>query len=459
MDVATLFILILLAGLLGCSGFFSGSETALFSLTRHERGQLTGRDDPVSNALATLLGETRGLLVTLLMGNMTINVAYFAVCSLLLLWAERDGAGPLVLVLLTVVPLLVMILLGEVLPKLVASRKRTTWVRVVALPLLLVHRVLAPGRAVVGTGFVEPLARLLAPSRQRDTLTADEIDRLAHASREQNLIGDDEQKVLSQVLELSRMKVRELMVPRVDMIAHDLDGDPAELIERFRTTRLRHLPACRGDLDNIAGVLHARQVLLERPDTRAELEPLVRQVHIIPELQRADRLLAEMRKTGNTFAIVVDEYGGTAGLITLEDLVEHIVGDIPGAYETSGELSVEPVVPDGTPAGADAEPDAADTAEAAYLVDGGLLLVDWPDRLADVPPPDFENHAEDLDAVDVDTLGGLVLSLAGRLPDVGDSVELGPLRFTVMDMENRRILRVRIDYRPEADDPEGGGDD
>ena len=454
MTAVTWLLLGVLATLLIGSGFFSGSETAVFSLSRHERSRLAHAATPVGRALATLLSETRGLLVTLLMGNMTINVSYFVVSSVLLMRSERAGAGPAQLAALTIAPLLVMILMGEVLPKLVASHLRVVWVQTVALPLLVIHRVMAPARGIVGSGFVEPLARLLAPAATRETLTAAELEALTHAGREQQVIEETEQKVLSQVLELSRMKVRELMVPRVDVIAHRLQDPPAQLINAFRATRLRHLPAYDGDLDTIAGVLHAREVLLNRPASDAELQRLVRQVRFVPEQQRADRLLAEMRKTGTTFAIVVDEYGGTAGLITLEDIVEHVVGDIPGAYESKGEVEVVRV--DEAAGGAGGAGSAAGDADASdrvalevnpdpvYEVDGGLLVVDWPDRLPGLPPPDFAAADVDLEAHDIDTIAGLVLSSFGRLPDVGDEVGVGGVRLTVLEMESRRIVRVRV---------------
>ena len=456
MTLVTGLLLGILAVLLIGSGFFSGSETALFSLTRHERSRLTQAGSPVGRALSSLLAETRGLLVTLLMGNMTINVSYFVVASVLLMRSERAGAAAWHLVLLTLGPLLVMILFGEVMPKLVASHLRLGWSRTVALPLLAVHRLLTPARGVVGGGFVEPLARLLAPAPTRESLTVDELQALTQAGRDQQLLEESERRVLDQVLQLSKMKVRDLMVPRVDIIAHPLQDPPHALVETFRATRLRHLPAYDGDLDTIVGVLHAREVLLRRPASELEVARLVRQVRFVPEQQRADRLLTEMRKTGTTFAIVVDEYGGTAGLITLEDIVEHIVGDIPGAYEVRGEVDVLRV------GGAPPPEDGADTearehdptlpqSGAAFEVDGGLLIADWPERLHGVPPPDFAAADVDLDAHEITTVAGLALSAFGRLPEVSDAVEVGGVRLTVLELEARRIVRLRVENAGEPD--------
>lgn len=426
-------------GVLLCgSAFFSGSETALFSLSRHERQQLTRPSGgPAARALARLLGRTRAVLVTLLMGNMTINVSYFVLASVLLVRAERAGAPAWWLGVLSLGPLLVMILFGEVLPKMLANHGRVGWSAAVALPLLAVHRLLAPARALVGTGFVEPLARLLAPAPDRESLTADEMEQLTQASLDQRLIAPAEQRVLSQVLELGRMRVRELMVPRVDVVAYDLNEPADGLLELIRHRRLRHVPVYEGGPDHVAGVVHAREALLRRPANRQDIRKLIRQVSFVPEQQRCDRLLTQMRKTGNTFAIVVDEYGGTAGLITLEDLVEHVVGDIPGAFEADGTLEVQPVQPRRADGG------------VAYSVDAGLLLVDWPDRLADLPPPDPDQVAEELGiaAEELSTVAGLVLAAAGQLPKAGERVRVAGVTLEVLELDGRRIQRVLVSCR------------
>ena len=448
-SLSTLLLLALLPLLLCGSAFFSGGETAFFSLSRAQKLKMTRKASASGRALGVLLGtragpdagEQRGLLVTLLLGNMTVNVTFFVVTSVLLIRGEAAGISGWVLAGLSLVPLAVMILLGEVLPKLVAARLAERWSAAVAVPMLVVHRVLSPVRVAATAAVIGPLARLIAPSTTADTLSAEEIDQLVSTSGEQAVLAPGEASLLRQAIELSRLRVRDLMVPRVDVAAYELDAPVAELLELVTGRRLRHVPVFRDDLDTIEGMVYAREVLLARgqldpaaagTDPSGGVAALIRQVHYVPEQQRADRMLTEMRKTGRTFSIVVDEHGGTAGLITLEDLVEHLFGDIPGSYETRGLARVTEV-----------EGEAV-----AYEVDADLMLIDWPDRL-DLPAPESQIAAER----DVTTLGGLVMTELDRLPEVGDELSAGPIRLAVTAMEGHRITRIRVAAVP---DPAGG---
>ncbi|MEX0743956.1 MAG: hemolysin family protein [Phycisphaeraceae bacterium] len=428
MTFAHLLMLALLPLLVVLSAFFSGSETALFSLSPHQRLRFARAGTLAGDAITRLLSETRALLITLLLSNMTINVLFFVISSVLLIHATRERLlGPVLLGLLSVLPLLTIILLGEVLPKLVAARMTMTWVRVVALPLYLVHRVLAPVRVTASVAVITPLARLIAPPEKPPALSADELDSLLSLSQRQGVIDPDEEQLLQQVLELNQLKVRDLMVPRVDIEAFDLARDPAELIDLIARTKLRHLPVYRDNLDNIVGLVFARQILLHRPASTEDLERYVRQVKLVPEQQRGDQLLLELRKTGTTFAIVVDEYGGTAGLITIEDVVEHMVGDLPGEFEPEGEPELSVVKP------------------GMWRVGADLSVHDWADVFGHNPA--VEGLAE---LETVSTLAGLVMARLGRLPNEGDHTTVGNVQITVERMVGRRIGSVLIELKDGA---------
>lgn len=429
MPVSILLMLLLLAVLLVASGFFSGSETALFSLSRHQRARLARTDSVSARTIGVLLSETRALLITLLLGNMSINVLYFVISSMLLIKAGESGrVGSLGVAALTLAPLLLIILLGEVMPKLIASRMPDRFATLIALPLLLVHRILSPIRIASSALVITPLSRLLAPPAPSPNLSPEELDAMLQLSQHHGVIDHGEQRVLEQVLELSQLKVRNLMVPRVNIQAHNLDDPPGDLLSLIRETRLRHIPACRGDVDNIVGLIYSRQSMLARPTTPAEVEKLVRQVKFVPELQRADQTLIELRKTGTTFAIAVDEYGGTAGLITLEDLVEHLVGDIPGAYEASGEIEVETIGPN------------------RWRVDADLSVHDWADVFG------RHQHFEAASRLaSANTVGGMVMAELGRVPEPGDHITLGNVLIAIDRMDGHRIQTVRIELETLTD--------
>ena len=436
-----LLLALLLPILLVASAFFSGSETALFSLSRHHRAQLARSGSIVGQTLTTLLAETRSLLITLLLGNMTINVLFFVTSSVLLIHLGRTGLLPAAAVaLLSVAPLLAIILLGEVLPKLVAARLPLQWARAIALPMMLFHRIIAPIRIAASLVVITPLARLIAPKQKPPALSAEELEDLLTLSQRHGVIDPDEEQLLQQVLDLNELKVRDLMIPRVDVHAFNLDDDPAQLIDLIKRTRLRHIPVYRDSLDNILGLVYARQILLRRPTTADQLQNHIRQVRFVPEQQRADALLRELRRTGTAFAVVVDEYGGTAGIITIEDVVEHLVGDIAGEYEPNTGPPVERVGP------------------GTWRAAANLPVHEWLNL--------FDRNPAMLGLAElesVSTIAGLIMARLGRVAEQGDQVRIGNVLITVEAMQKRRIDRVLIQLspvdsaaeKPEADNQEG----
>ena len=415
-------MLLCLPVLLALSGFFSGSETALFSLTRHQRAVIKDSDTFVATAVTTLLSETRSLLITLLMGNITVNVLYFVVSTKLLLHLSQEGMlGTAALSALSVVPLLAIIILGEVLPKLSAARSPASFSKMAAIPLLVVHRVISPVRLIASAAVITPLARLIAPTKRPEALSPEELASMLELSRGQGVIDPQEQRMLRQVLELGRVKVDELMTPRVDLEAVDIESDPAELVKNFKLTRLRQLPAYRENLDNIEGIITARRALLHPPGSRLEVNALIEPVLFVPQQQHADQLLAELRAKAMTLAVVVDEYGGTAGLITLEDIAEHLVGEIAGGYDRGDELMVEQVSPD------------------RWRVSAELSTRDWAQAFGKSLPADAL-----ITLNMVKTVGGLVMARLGRAAKVGDEIALGNLLLTVDAMDGRRIETVTV---------------
>ncbi len=423
-------MLLCLPVLLILSGFFSGSETALFSLTRHQRALLKGSDTFTGSAVTTLLSETRALLITLLMGNITVNVLYFVVSTKLILHLRDEQIlGPVALGAVSVAPLLTIIILGEVLPKLAAARSPATYSRLSALPLLGFHRAITPVRLIASGLVITPLARLIAPSTRPDAISQDELASMLELSRGQGVIDPQEQRMLRQVLELGRVKVDGLMTPRVDIEAVDVNADPAELVEFFKRTKLRHAPAYRDNLDKIEGLITARSALLNPPGTQQEVNALIEPVLFVPQQQRADQLLAELRGKAKTLAVVVDEYGGTAGLVTLEDVAEHLVGEIAGGYDSGDEPAAEEVSP------------------GCWRVSAELSTRDWSEAFG-------QNSSLDVLKIlgAVNTLGGLVMARLGRAAQVGDQTTLGNLVLRVEKMDGRRIEIVTVKLADKSED-------
>ncbi len=402
--------------LLVFSAFFSGSETALFSLTGQQRFSLTRGGGIIARSLSFLLTNERTLLVTLMLGNMVINVLYFVVSSALLLKID-PGQFPVILVIATIAPLVFVIIFGEVLPKMVANISPTVWVKITIVPLYGVHRAVNPLAELLSRWVIKPLGRLIAPAPKTTTLSEDELGALLKMSQSRGVIGSNEQELLHDVIKLGQIKVKDIMIPRVEIKAIDIDAGIDVFERKLGEGSLSKFIAYEGSLDNVTGAIYTRQYLIAKRLRRLkDLRALIRNVRFIPEFQRVDQLLEEFRKTGTKLAIVVDEYGGTAGLITLKDVVERMVGDL----DMDGSEDDEPEM-------------VMKVSEHQWRVSGRLGIRDWNEAFG----------ADEL-PTRISTVGGLVMSELDRIPAEGDVVHLANVRIEVETMEGGRVAWVKV---------------
>ncbi len=406
------FQIILLTVLLGLSAFFSGSETVLFALSRHELS-LFSKDHRASHRLvADLMKRPRQLLLTLMIGNVTLNMFVFATALAILDGLPRGWAAYApVLGLLS--PVLVTVL-TDIVPKGTGMVSRTWLAPRLAPPVRLFQLGLTPLRMVLNGLLVEPLTRLLIGGRQPDEyVTVEELRELMEMCERQRLIGADENAMLSEVIHLSELKVRDVMIPRVDMTAFELYDDPEELARIFRERRFPKLPVYEESIDHIRGVVYAKDFFLDRD---AALADLVRPVHFVPELITLTQVLAHFRRTRSQMAIAVDEYGGVVGLVSIEDVAEQIVGDL-------------------TLPGEDPERKLWEKIDARhYRVWGGVSIRDWSEQ--------FDIRRIDERAT---TLAGLLVAKLGRVPAAGDQVRLGNLLLTVESLTGHRVEWILLE--------------
>lgn len=410
--------LVLLAVLLAVSGFFSGTETALFNLSRGQLYRLNRSQTRTRRLVASLMRRPRRLLQTLLLGNMVVNIAYSAMIAVLVISLAARGLGGVAAAGVSVLGILVLILAGEVTPKMLAYRIRERWAVAAAPPVAVALRVFSPVVRVLEAAFVAPLTRLLAPRREGLEITAGELGAILDLSVRRGLIGPDANAFLQEIVQLTDIRVADIMVPRVDVIAYDVNGPPGGLIDLFRKTHLRKVPVYDGDIDHVLGVVHAKRLLL---DGGGDLRELVVKVPFLPEAANIERALLQLRVGRKQMAIVVDEYGGVAGLVTLEDIIEEIVGDIEETQEADRTRPVSRV------------------GENEYLIDGDLAIHEWVDAFK-----------IDLGGRRISTVGGFVISLLGRIPAVGDAADYRNLHFTVEGMRGRRISKLRLELTEEV---------
>ncbi|MBN1343693.1 MAG: HlyC/CorC family transporter [Phycisphaerae bacterium] len=398
--------------LLACSGFLSGSETALFSLSRHQLHTMRQGRGRFQRLAADLMAEPRRLLATLLIGNNTVNVLIFAV-SYNLIRDVGHRYGALAASIGGITSLLTVVVFGEVIPKVIASAGAGTIAPLVAPAVHAFQSAVSPLRLVLETLFVEPLMRLIGrPAPTAPHVTADELRTLLSMSHQDAGIDPGQSSWLQQVVDLTEARVHEVMVPRVDVVAFDLASGTNQLRAMFRKTRLMKIPVYEGDIDRIVGLVYAHDAL---SDMNQPLSHCVRPVRFVPEQMRLEQLLGHFRQTRTQLAIVVDEYGGMSGLVTLEDVLEHIVGDIRDEDHPPERPDVEPLE------------------DGQFTVAGRLSVRALAQALG---PAVLDDR--------VDTIAGLFVARLGKIPHVGERVDLANLVMTVESMIGRRIDRVRI---------------
>jgi len=420
-SVADIWLFATLPVLLVLSGFFSGSETALFGLSQTQRMQIRQGTGLAARAVESLLAHQRMLLITILISNMTINVLYFVISSILLMKSDAGAIGEVLLVITT---LMLIVLLGEVMPKLIANSRTVTIALLVAPPLIALHRMIGPLRIAIDKVIVGPLSRLTAPSKTPPQLSRDELAALLDLSGDAGVIDTEEERILQDVLNLSRLKVRDVMTPRVKMVAAPIEASRSDLLEIVKQHRFTKLPIYEDDLDTIVGLLSVTRYLAEPDVDEQSLRHRTKPLQFVPEMATLDQLLDHFRTTKTQLAIVVDEFGGTAGIVAIEDVVEEIVGDIS---DSDDDISRQPQL----------------IGLNQWRAAGDLSVHDW-----------AEAFGQRLVSPRVATLGGLITAHLGRAPSPQDVVEIGGVRLEVERVEHARVETVIVTLLQEQDAPE-----
>ena len=401
-------LLILLVG----SAFFSGSETAFFNLSRRQIKLLKESKHRLQKLTAKLLSKPGRLLNSFLFGNMAVNVLYYAVASVLII--RMKDHSPLAAALTALLSFVALVLFGEILPKSLAYANSRALSVSAALPAFICLKIFAPLEFVFKVLILEPAMRLLlGPGRHPKAISVNEFKSLIETIRRQGLISADENRLLAEVIELGFLKVRNVMRPRVDMIACAVTDSSRVAREKMEMHRLTKVPVYVGEIDNIVGLVHLRQIWL-KPDT--SLDRIVQKINFVPEQKTVESLLEFFRRSQTDTAVVVDEYGGIAGSVCLEDIAEELLGQI----EPSGQI--EPV---------------QQTGPFEYRLAGNLAVHDW-----------AEVFGIDLAETRQVTIGGLVTALLGKIPKAGDTAHLKNLRFTVEKVQKRRIETLILTLEP-----------
>lgn len=410
-DGATMTLLAVLPLAACASAFFSGAETVLFGLSAHDRWQIQ-RDHPAAGQrLDALLEHPRRLLLTLLIGNVTVNSIWFAVGTV----AVSDASLPVwVTVALGVLQVLVLVVFGEVVPKIVGNTLRVRLAPVVASPALLVYRVITPVRAIVERVVFDALNAISRESLAAGRSTAEEIGEAVRAAGTDAGITPDEAALLGRLVLLKRKRVRDVMTPRRQVTSVGRGARREDVVATSARSGLKRLPVVERNIDAIGGILDVRAYLLDARGEATPLEAHTRPAQFVPEIASLDQLLDLFRSRQCSLMVVVDEYGGTAGIVALEDAVEEIVGDIAA----QGEL---------------APADPIQLADGSWTVDGEMA--------ADAFCAHFGVEGE---LTRASTVTGIVIEALGELPKVGEAFDLGPIRLRVSRTAAHRATEVTV---------------
>lgn len=402
--------------LLACSGMLSGSETAFFNISRNQRRLFRSSTNKFRRLSAALLDDPKQLLTCLLFGNMAVNVLYFALSSLAsikLAEKQQATAGGV----FAVSSFFAILLFGEILPKSIAYSRSKSFCMIAAPFCFVCVRLLSGMLRVFDFVIVSPGVRFFSgPVSSTEpglAVTSNQLIELIGASRQRGLISQNENQLFTEVIELGFLKVRHVMRPRVDMVTCR-DSQPLSEIQKIMTDhKITKIPVQTEEIDKITGILHLRDIMLSPNSSVADL---IKKVNFVPEQKTVESLLEFFRTSKTDTAIVVDEYGGIAGAVSLEDIVEEIVGPL----ETGQDLQpVEQIGP------------------MKYRLDGNLSIHDWADIFGIDP-----------DESRMSTIGGLTIALLGKIPKPGDKAVIKNLTLTVDSVRKRRIESIVLSLEP-----------
>ncbi len=403
--------------LLVFSAFFSGSETALFSLQRSNIDGMSSGSKK-QRRVASLLAAPRKLLVTLLFGNLLVNIANTSVVTVLAikLFGER-GVG-YAMILMT----LLILMFGEILPKSVAIKKAGSLSTVIALPIRFLMYLFYPVTAILGKiadSSVEICRKLFGETKER--YASRELAAAVEMGYREGLFDEFEKEILTNLFLFAETDVHEILTPRVEVFALDVDTSFQETVAQVRGKGFTRVPLYEGDPEKIVGILHTKDLLRYSRDERITLRELVRPVTFVPETKSIRDLLGELTSSHKHVVIVVDEHGSYEGIVTLEDILEEIFGEIRDRRE--------PRVEDYT------------------LIDDDYIVVEGSMRLEELD----DVFRTGLDSKEVETIGGYLCDLTGRIPGDGESFISGRLRFLVLSAGKTKVEKIKIERLGEED--------
>jgi len=415
--------------LIAFSAFFSGSEIA-FASANKMRLKKGAAEKGLREKVAYEISENYSTaLSSILIGNNLVNIAASSVATVIAMsiFGENSSKGP---VIATTVMTILILIFGEITPKIIAKKNCDIFSVTVSLPLKVVMTLLKPVNTVV-MGILHFFEKLWGKT-EGPSMTEEELASIIEIIEDEGVIDEDQSELLQSALEFSDITAQEILKPRVDMVAIDIDDDFEEIRELIFNVPYSRIPVYRDTIDNIIGILyidHFFKALVDRPDMdNRALEELLMPPSFIHKTMKLPAVMTQLRSKKMHLAIVVDEYGGTMGMVTLEDAVEQLVGDI---WDETDEIVDE----------------VTQLAEDSFRVSGDQSIYDFLEQF------ELDDHRFDTEYV---TVGGWAIEMFDGYPQKGDSFEYQNLKVTIDEVDDLRIvsLLVKVFPKPESEDEE-----
>ena len=412
MDSGDIMQFIILLVLLCLSAFFSSAETAFTTVNRIRIHSLAENGNKRAAIVEKIVDNSAKMLSAVLIGNNIVNISASSLATIL---AQRMFGNYAVTIATGILTIFVLIF-GEIMPKTIATLS--------AEKLTLIYSPIIYGIMWLFTPVIIIVNKLsefllfilhIDPSKRGSGITETELRTLVDVSHKEGIIETDERKMINNVFDFGDATAKDAMIPRIDMAMADINSSYEDLIELFQRERYTRIPIYEGTTDNVIGIINMKDLLLYDKRVDFHVKDFLRKAYYTYESKKLSEHMREMKKTSVNIIIVLDEYGVTVGLITIEDLLEEIVGDIRDEYDI------------------DEEDEFKQLSENEYLIEGQMKIDDLNDRLG------FHLSSENYDSV-----GGLIIENLDRIPAAGDSILLDNIRLTVQKLDNKRIDRILV---------------
>lgn len=414
MDSSDTVHIILLVVLLGIATFFSLAETALMALSKIRIKNMVEENIKDAKLVEELTKDPSKLMGAILIGKNIAIIGSAAITTAFIV--KLYGSYDIGIAIATLIISFLVLIFGEIAPKSIAKQKSEQIALLVIKPIRVIAVLLRPIAKVL-TAISSVFIQLVGcdPKASKPFITEEELRSMVGVSEEVGVLEDVEKQIIFNVFDFADLQVKDVMIQRVDIIALDIEAGYNEVINIIKEEQFSRIPIYNETIDNIIGILNVKDLILaDDKETEFKIKDYTREPFYTFEFKMITEVFKEMKKTKNHIAVVLDEYGGTVGIITIEDLIEEIVGDIEDEYDDEKDV-VEVVKED------------------EYIVNGSAKLNEVSELLG------VNMESEELDSV-----GGLVIGELGRIPEEKEEVKIGEIRFIVEEMDKNRIKKVRI---------------